>query len=260
MRKDHHIHPTVLQTPERFEEFVNAALAKDIREICVTDHMPLSISKASDRIPRGCVKKYCESVRELAKKYDGTIGIKCGIEIDYHPTVKNEIESVLSEGDFDILLASSHMHLFVEDCGKYTFSDIAVMAIENYLSAIEMGWFDVITHFDMYRWMFEKSERYPLIPDKYEPTVLEPLIKEVLSAIKSNGMRLEINPHLAEAKGDLLFIYPQDNIAKWAIDIGVEFVYGSDAHKPTSVGALLDELEADSLYGAAIKRFENENG
>ena len=86
MRKDHHIHPTVLQTPERFREFVDVALSKNIKEICVTDHMPLSISKASDRIPHGYVKEYCKAVRELAKKYEGIIGIKCGIELrlQYH--------------------------------------------------------------------------------------------------------------------------------------------------------------------------------
>ena len=72
-------------------------------------------------------------------------------------------------------------------------------------------------------------------------------------------MRLEINPHLAETKKDLSFLYPQDTITKWAIDMGLEFSYGSDAHKPTSVGTLLEELEDHSLYGAAIKRFENEN-
>ena len=259
MRRDYHIHPTVLQTPERFDEFVSAALAKNIKEICVTDHMPLSISKASDRIPHGCVKKYCERVRELAKKYEGTIDIKCGIEIDYHPTVKNEIEAVLLEGDFDLVLVSSHMHLFVDDCKRYTYSDVAGMALQNYLLAIETGMFDVITHFDMYRWMFEKSERYPLVPDNYAPTCFEALIKEVLGKIKESGMRLEINPHLAESKKDISFIYPQDIITKWAVDMGVLFTYGSDAHKPSSVGALLDDLEADMLYGSAIKRFEDEN-
>ena len=72
-------------------------------------------------------------------------------------------------------------------------------------------------------------------------------------------MRLEINPHLAESKKDISFIYPQDIITKWAVDMGVLFTYGSDAHKPSSVGALLDELEADMLYGSAIKGFEDEN-
>ena len=259
MRRDYHIHPTVLQTPERFDEFVCAALAKDIKQICVTDHMPLSISKASDRIPHGCVKRYCDSVRELAREYEGIIDIKCGIEIDYHPSVKDEIEAVLCEGDFDIVLASSHMHLFLQDFSRYTFSDVAKMAIQNYLFAIETGYFNIITHFDMYRWMLEKSERYPLVPDNYDPHMYEPLIKEVLCGIKDKGMRLEINPHLAEAKKDISFIYPQDIVTKWAIDMGIMFTYGSDAHKPTSVGALLDELEAHPLYGAALKRFEDEN-
>lgn len=53
MRKDYHMHQTVIQPPERIDEFVEQAVSKNIKEICITDHMPLSISKASDRLPKG---------------------------------------------------------------------------------------------------------------------------------------------------------------------------------------------------------------
>ena len=72
----------------------------------------------------------------------------------------------------------------------------------------------------------------------------EPLIKEVLCGIKDKGMRLEINPHLAEAKKDLSFIYPQDTVTKWAIDMGIMFTYGSDAHKPAELSRAMTNFKA----------------
>ena len=62
-RKDYHMHPKALVAPERFADFAEKAIERGITEICVTDHMPLSLSHASDRIPRGEVGAYCRAVR-----------------------------------------------------------------------------------------------------------------------------------------------------------------------------------------------------
>ena len=118
MRRDYHMHPTVMQHPERFAAFVQTALERGIGEICVTDHMPLSLSSAKDRILPGTVREYCKRVRELAAAYADVITVKCGIEIDFHPSVMGEIEEVLGAGEFDYILASSHMHIFIKDYEK----------------------------------------------------------------------------------------------------------------------------------------------
>ena len=59
------------------------------------------------------VAEYCRRVREIAKRYEGKIHIKCGVEADFHSLSVGEVERVLAEGDFDFVLASSHMHIFV---------------------------------------------------------------------------------------------------------------------------------------------------
>ena len=243
MRKDYHMHPTVLATPERFDQFVQQALKQNVGEICVIDHMPLSISKASDRLPAGSIGAYCAQVRELAKRYEGVIGIKCGIEIDYHPSVLDEIEAVLTAGKFDYILASSHMHAFIKDYPNHTFNEFASAAIENSLKAVETGWFSAVAHMDMYRFPFVNPKRFPLVDDGYTPERHETEIKALLDEIVKRNMYLEINPHLAEGQNDLFYTYPQDRIMEWAYERNLRFSYGSDAHKPHSVGVLLDELE-----------------
>ncbi len=258
MRKDYHMHPTVLKAPGRFDLFVQKALACGIGEICVTDHMPLSISGAKDRIRAGEVKNYCRRVRELAEKYEGILRIKCGIEIDYHPSALAEIESVLEDGTFDFILASSHMHVFIGDFENYTFSDFAKAALENSLKAAETGWFHALSHLDMYRFAFENPHRFPLIKNAYSPEMNECLIKELLDTVVRRGMFLEINPHLAEAKQDLSFVYPAEPIARWALEKNVQFSYGSDVHNPDSVGVYLEVLENHPVYGKALKQWEDE--
>ena len=259
MRKDYHMHPRVIEGDERFERFAAEAVKKGITEVCITDHMPLSISSASDRIPKGRVGEYCRRVRELSERYNGIIDIKCGIEIDYHPSVIGEIEEVLSEGKFDYVLGSSHMHLFIKDFENYSFNGFAETALENAVRAAETGWFSTISHPDMYRFAYSNRERFPFYGEPYDVLKHEALIKELIGRVAEKKMRMEINPHLAEHfKGDLFYTYPQAEILRWATEKGVKFTYGSDAHKAESVGALLSELEAHPLYGKAIKEWEEE--
>ena len=258
IRKDYHIHPTVLKTPERFALFVQEARKKGIGEICVTDHMPLSRSHAKDRLERGTVREYCARVRELAAEYQGEITIKCGIEIDYHQSVLGEIGEVLGEGNFDFILGSSHIHIFEkENCARYTYNDFAALALENSIRAAESGCFHAISHPDMFRFAFERPDRFPLIVEEYTPERHQALWKALFDAVNKKEMYLEINPHLAEEKQDLFYMYPQDTVTEWALSAGVKFSYGSDAHKPEAVGAFLDELEAHPVYGRALTAWKN---
>ena len=252
------MHPTVLQNPARFDEFARAALKKSIREICVTDHMPLSISSARDRIPHGEVKSYCRRVREIAKSYEGILTVKLGIEIDYHKSAINEIETVLSAGEFDYILASSHMHVFTRDFTKYTFNDFAKMALENSIESVEYGHFSAVSHVDMYRWAFGNHHRFPLIKEEYDPMMHKVLFSELLDKMANRGVCLEINPHYAEAKGDISYTYPEAPVLEMALAHNLKFSYGSDAHEPKSVGTLLDELEAHPIYAVALRKWENE--
>ena len=95
MIRDYHMHPMVVQKPEQFDLFVKKAISEGIEEICITDHMPLLCSNAKDRIPHGHIKQYCAAVRQFAEDYKDEISIKTGIEIDFHPSVKDEIEAVM---------------------------------------------------------------------------------------------------------------------------------------------------------------------
>ena len=259
MMKDYHMHPMATQAPERLWEFAETAVMQGIKEICVTDHMPLSfIPDGTDRIPHGRVPEYIRRVRDFAKENEGKLSVKCGIEIDYHPSVLSEIEAVLSAGDFDYVIGSTHIHVF-EDLTKYTFNDIAAISLENEIRAVETGWFHVVPHMEMYRFLFAYPHRFPLKDDGFDLMRHEALIRELLRKAKERDMYIEINTNLArQINNDLSFAYPQATVMEWAREAGVRFSYGSDAHLPHQVGSLLTALRESPVYRDAIAEWERE--
>ena len=263
MRKDYHTHPQILQKPEMFDRFVRVALENGIEELCITDHMPLLGDDAADRIYHGKVAEYCRRVRQLQKAYSGVISIKCGIEIDYHPTTLEEVDAVLKDGEFDFILGSSHLHamskihIFRE---AKTHNGYAKAMFENTLAAAQSGLFHAISHIDMYRWIFTNPEdRFPLEPDGFSESLHAERICQILDTIKANNMRLEINPHLALGKKNPEYMYPSVAIVQMALDRGVRFSFGSDAHIPEDIGGMLPYLREHPVYAQALATWEGDS-
>lgn len=259
MIKDYHMHPMVVQKPEQFDLFVQKAITEGIEEICITDHMPLLCSSAKDRIPHGKIKEYCAAVRRFAGEYKDDISIKVGIEIDFHPSVRAEIDAVLDAGEFDFVLGSSHLHVIKANewfQNNVTHNDYAKAMFENTILAVQSGLFDSIAHIDMHRRIFARKDKFPLIDDGYFESLHEKLIDETLDAFVENGVRLELNAHIAELTGCIEDMYPHTFIVERALDKGISFTYGSDAHKPESVGVCLKELRKHKLYKQALATWE----
>lgn len=259
MRKDYHMHPTVVQDPDRFDRFAATAIERGIEEVCITDHMPLIDNTSKDRIPHGKVEEYCEKVYKIQEKYDGILSVKLGIEIDYHPSVLDQIEKVLNHNKFDYILGSSHLHsiksldIFSQNLDKDTYAE---EMLKNSVLAAESGYFNTISHIDMYKWVFNTKNYTRKETVLHEERHLE-TVDKVLDAIKKNNMFLEINVHFAANTDDMNNIYPSDMIMRQALEKGVNFVYGSDSHRHDHVGILLDYLHKNEPYKQAIEQWES---
>ncbi len=237
--RDGHTHPNILKKPEQADEFVRRAAELGLSEIVFTDHMPFSrTGDEHDRIPPGAVGEYCRAVRRTAKKYEDTVRVSCGIEIDYHPDDVDEIKDVLSAGEFDTVLGSSHLSIFGYgyDYGKMTFTDYAALVLENTVSAAESGLFDVMTHLDIYRIVFTWTDDHPLTDDGFELGRVEPTLRAAFRAMEKNGAALEINTAPLYKSFDTFGVYPEKRILDIAADYSLRYVCGSDAHVPERVG------------------------
>jgi len=254
IRHDHHVHGVVLGNNSRAEEFIGRALSLGLTEIGITDHAPFPQFKAGDRIPAGKLKEYCMRVRELADKYRDRITIKLGIEMDYHPSLKGQIEEMLGEGDFDYVIGSSHLHIpgmIGRELSEFTAQEYVELCFTNNLNAVKSGYFDVIAHIDMYRWVIENPERFKLRGTEYK--LCEGLLCELFSEMARRGTALEINTH--RLGGDPALIYPDASIMEIAAKYPLTYSFGSDAHAPEHVGHGIDTVESLPLFAHCLDNF-----
>lgn len=262
MIRDYHLHPTVVQDPSRFARFAQTAIDRGIQEVCITDHMPLIGSGQADRIPLGCVERYCERVRALAKEWEGRLSVKLGIEADYHPEIIDQLERVLGAGDFDFVLGSVHLQSVQEDIFEKTRTRnaFAKASLETVLASVRSGYFHAVAHIDFYRWIFTRAQRFPLVDDGFRQEEHLPLAAEILDALRERDMLLEINTHFAVSQGNIDCTYPDVQIVRMALDRGVRFCFGSDAHEAAHVGEMLGELRTHPVYGPALRTWELPDG
>lgn len=236
------MHPNLLKKPEQADLFINRAIELGFDEICFTDHMPFSVTgDECDRIPFGMVGEYCEKVREKADQYKDWIIIKTGIEIDYHPSYIKEIEKVLLSGKFDYILGSSHLNIsgFNIVTQNITRTDFARLVLENYLSAAKSGYFDAISHIDVYRWVFSV---YQFLDNNYSYKSHIDILYQLFEVLQKNEVMLEINASPLYKKFDNLGAYPEDEILDLSRRYDIKYIYGSDAHSYDKVGWKYDRF------------------
>ena len=245
IKRDGHMHPNLLKVPSQGDEFILRAIELGFDEIVFTDHMPFTVTgDEHDRIPFGCVGDYCRAVGELRERYRDRIRILTGIEIDYHPSCTDEIGEVLAAGHFDVKLGSSHLNIkgFNVPFGSISRTEYAALVIENYIRAAESRLFDVMTHIDVYRWVFTENDTYPLFGDGFKVSSIEGELRRLFTVMEKEDIALELNaaPYYKGFAEE--GCYPARDIMTIASDYRLRRVYGSDAHKASHVGYAYDEI------------------
>lgn len=253
---DYHTHPNLTNEPHRADAFIESAINQGFDEICFTDHMPLSISDAGDRIKKGNIEKYCLAVKKKAKEYKGRIVIKTGIEIDYHPDFINEIEYNLKQGEFDLVLGATHFHIPGYNILSSDISpnEYAKISFENSLKAIKSGYFDVISHLDLQRWVYTLPKRFQMKEGIYNVNEHKDILNKVMSELEKTKVKLEINSLATLHKVDSDGVYPSKDIMSMSYDYNIDYVFGSDAHSSDWVGHGYDILKESKYYKKAFTR------
>lgn len=245
-KADLHTHPNLLKKPEQGEEFIRRAIEMGLDAVCFTDHMPFSVTgDEHDRIPFGGVGDYCRAVRELSERYGNEIEIFTGIEIDYHPLYEDEAKAVISSGEFDFILGSSHLNISgfgIPFGGGLTRTEYALFVLENYLAAARSGLFQILTHLDVYRWVFSENVFYPL-EGEFDPSATESTLREIFAEMERRDIALEVNAAPLYKKFDGDGPYPARRILDIAGEYRIRRTYGSDAHAADKVGFGYDAIK-----------------
>ncbi|MCK5812010.1 MAG: histidinol-phosphatase HisJ family protein [Clostridiales bacterium] len=253
---DYHTHPNLTNEPHRADAFIESAINQGFDEICFTDHMPLSISDAGDRIKKGNIEKYCLAVKKKAKEYESKIVIKTGIEVDYHPDFIDEIEYNLNQGEFDLVLGATHFHIpgYNILSSNLNPNEYARISFENSLKAIKSGYFDIIAHLDLQRWVYTLPKRFPMKKGMYDHNSNIDILKKIMIALEETGVKLEINSLAFLHKVSNSDVYPSKDIMNLSYDYNIDYSFGSDAHSADWVGHGYDLISESIYYKKAFSK------
>lgn len=243
------------------EDYVKAAIDKNLQEIGISDHFPLRViiddpdAQLNELIKNTSMEvkefpHYIKEIKNVREKYKNRIKIKISTEINFATPGRalTRQKKVLKPfmDDYDYLLAAIHDIKWHESpivildprqgseaLKTYGTEKINLEYINKLEKLVETDFFDVIAHFDNQRVLFR-----PNAPN-YSQKVWQKLLA-LLDKIKNKGMAIEIN-----TSGTLKGIgsqFPSDKIVKEIIQRDIPIMLGSDAHRPKNIGYMFDEF------------------
>lgn len=228
-------------------EFVEAAAKAGLHRITFTCHMPFdepAFGGARMRMDEAALPLYIEMV-SAARERGKALGIEVlmGIEgeIFPDPAVQDAIGAILQSEAFDFILGSLHHHTpaFQQYLAYKGIQGNDDAIIDTYFRALATapgtGFFHSLSHPDVIR-------LYGTIQGPFDPARHEEVIREAIQAAIDHDICWEINTS-GRVKGDFIE-HPDPLIRKWAVEMGLLFTIGSDAHLPKAVGQHFDEVIA----------------
>ncbi|MFX1298867.1 MAG: histidinol-phosphatase HisJ family protein, partial [Promethearchaeota archaeon] len=194
-RIDYHIHTKFCRhAVGEMEDYVQAAIVKDLDEIGFSDHFIMTYLPEAAVQEDYCMKKeelpvYIKNVKELQETQTNIV-IKLGIEADYYEGKENEIKKLLNPFRFDYILGSVHVvNDRVIDDDRFRKKPQGHEIFELYRDyfniikkAIQSSLFDAIAHLDL--------------PKKYgdrPQTSISELIDEVIETLSKKKVCVELN-------------------------------------------------------------------
>ncbi|MBU2560895.1 MAG: histidinol-phosphatase HisJ family protein [Nanoarchaeota archaeon] len=261
---DFHIHSdTSSDNKMKISDIYEAAAAKGIKHICITNHHEPSETKNGDYKQSMTDEELENTNRQIAELgKDGRLKIYFGVEMSYTEEEEDYIREYLAHNGFDFVLGSIHYTngLIVSDSKnreKMKGMDHAKVREEYFRllkRAIKTRLFDVMSHLDIYQRIMDETP--------FEETKKD--WEEVARLMVENNVGFEINTSKSKPYANAGVIkpwstYPSKEIIKLLVERGVKKItVGSDAHELEEIGQQLDgAIEfLKSLGVKEIYRFE----
>ena len=247
---DYHVH--TFYSPDsnaKMQDYIEAALAKNINEICFTDHTDIDVQSGIS-VTKSDYYGVKNDIDALDKK---GITVKFGAEIGLssNDDCIKQNDEIIAQHDFDFIIASVHLvdgldpylpAYFSARNEKHIYSDY-IDAI--YKGVLKSDNYSTVGHYDFplkYNPTGLKEINFKYIKDS-----LEPLFKHVIQ----KGKCIEINTSTFRKIGHPI---GQDVINFYA-QLGGEYItIGSDSHYSETLGSYFAEACA-MAKNAGIKYF-----
>ena len=216
-------------------DYVLHGLSRGLTEIAITDHVPLYFLPGEDPDPglamtRAELPGYVEEVLALREEFRGRIDVLLGIEADYAEGHEEELRSLLSPYDWDVVLGSVHFvaggWIDAPGAGARHESEGSANLWNEYYrlvaKAASSGLFDVMTHFDL-------AKKF----GHHRPPECEAAEDAAVEAARAAGVAVEVSSAgLRKPVGEE---YPGPKLLRKLVAAGVPLVFSSDSHAPAEV-------------------------
>jgi histidinol-phosphatase (PHP family) len=242
-------------------EYIEAAIAKGIDEIGLTDHLWLYFLKPEERngewaMAEDQYEAHYGEMLELRERYRGRIAVRVAVEADYVAGHEKQLEQILARFDFDYVLGAVHfMDGWLIDAPEnaHRYREQRVTEIyrryyENLRNAAELGLFDLLAHFDL-------PKKFGFLPEED----VTGIVGETLDVIAARGVAVEVST--AGLRKPIGEIYPAAAILREMRRREIPIALSSDAHAPHEIGADYDRslaLVRACGYDSLV-RFEGRN-
>lgn len=230
------------------KDFCQKALSKNINNLCFTNHA----EKFSQELQKyridieefsSCYTQELNEIKKAKQKYE-ELNICLGIEFENRWQYLKEMEYIIENFDFDVILGSLHLidNISISNknaadyLSKHSEDYVYNKYFEELLSLLTKIEMDVLAHFDIVK-RYGSKVFGKFLPQKYQQK-----IEEILISMKKKNIILEVNTSgLSQEPRET---YPGREIISWALEIGLEVMVGSDAHSPLNIGAGIKDAYA----------------
>ncbi len=248
---DYHCHPNYSVDAEgTIEEYCEAALKRNLAEICFTTHFDIVPEQHSGvecivvegkKLPTSVenLEPYVDHVLRANEEYFPLgVAVKLGVEFGWYPGCEETVLRLQERYDFDYFLCGIHeldgvpicAREHVEPCFSRFGPDEAVAKyFREVLAAVKTGLFDSVAHMEYYRRY--GSDYY----GKDLSLAFKPYAEELFRALVETDTCVEINTSgIRHGNGHY---YPGMAFVNDARRAGVDVKFlGSDSHHPSQVG------------------------
>ncbi len=240
-RVDLHNHTTLCNhATGSMEEYVQKAILEGIDIFGFSDHAPMHFDPKY-RMDITQKESYEKDVLILKEKYKKDIEILLAYEVDFMQNTSLMLDEILN-AKVDYLIGSIH---FIQEkdsslwgfdnpefIGKYKEKNIDDIWID-YFEVVEQlaksKLFDIVGHLDLIK-------VFKYLPNKDIKSLSYPALK----AVKNANMTLEINA--AGLRKPINQPYPSKELLELAFELDIPITFSSDAHDPSQIGFMYDEV------------------
>lgn len=238
---DCHVHSRhSFDSKARIGDICREAMNRGLRAVTITDHCEICPAGGGNKYwSLASMRRSHDAACSAARHYAGRLEVCAGIELGqphHHPETAVK---VLSQRQYDLVLASVH---YLRDRRDFYYLDyitendpyeVYTRYLDEVFEVVEMGCFDSLAHISYpLRYIIGRSGI------DFDQSRFETQYDRILSGLAAKQKALEINTAGGRSNP---FIVPDVHLLKRFRELGGKYItIGSDAHRAEGVGGSFD--------------------